>query len=174
LTDEDVGAEVDDLAEDEAGGSGMATKTRMAMGELIDELVRLILTKRKRADEQLNNSLLDLLVANLSRLDEKEDTDSQGVFHILGVLENLLSFMPPLAEQIVENTTLLPWLLKRVSQKAYDSNKQYASEILSIILQEGRSIALKVGELEGVDTFLQIVAVRHIPFVKKKADNEAL
>jgi hypothetical protein len=42
LTDEDVGAEVDDLAEDEAGGSGMATKTRMAMGELIDELVRLI------------------------------------------------------------------------------------------------------------------------------------
>jgi hypothetical protein len=115
-----------------------------------------------------------LLVANLGRLDEKEDTDSQGVFHILGVLENLLSFMPPLAEQIVENTTLLPWLLKRVSQKAYDSNKQYASEILSIILQEGRSIALKVGELEGVDAFLQIVAVRHIPCVKKKADNQAL
>lgn len=42
MTDEDVGAEVDDLAEDEAGGSGMATKTRMAMGELIDELVRLM------------------------------------------------------------------------------------------------------------------------------------
>jgi beta-catenin-like protein 1 len=47
LTDEDVGAEVDDLAEeeeqDQAGGSGsgtgMAMKTRMAMGELIDELV---------------------------------------------------------------------------------------------------------------------------------------
>ena len=31
------------MAEDEAGGSGMATKTRMAMGELIDELVRLVL-----------------------------------------------------------------------------------------------------------------------------------
>ena len=112
------------------------------------------------ANEQLNNSLLDLLVANLGRLDEKEDTDSQGVFHILGVLENLLSFMPPLAEQIVENTSLLPWLLKRVAEKAHDSNKQYASEILSIVLQEGRTIALKVGELEGVDTFLQIVAVR--------------
>lgn len=43
LTDEDVGAEVDDLAEDEAASGeegGMATKTRMAMGELIDELVR--------------------------------------------------------------------------------------------------------------------------------------
>lgn len=43
LTDEDVGAEVDDLAEEEAEGSsaGMATNTRMAMGVLIDELVSL-------------------------------------------------------------------------------------------------------------------------------------
>lgn len=40
LTDEDVGADVDDMAEDEAEGSsgGMATRTRMAMGELIDDL----------------------------------------------------------------------------------------------------------------------------------------
>ena len=103
---------------------------------------------------------MDLLVSNLGRLDEKEDTDSQGVFHILGVFENLLSFMPPLAESIVENTTLLPWLLKRIAKKEYDSNKQYASEILSIILQEGRTIALKVGELEGMDTLLQVAAVR--------------
>lgn len=44
LTDEDVGAEVDDLAEEEAEGSsaGMATNTRMAMGVLIDELVGLL------------------------------------------------------------------------------------------------------------------------------------
>lgn len=52
LTDEDVGAEVDDLLEEEGEGSGggIATKTRMAMGELIDELVsslppRLVLVK---------------------------------------------------------------------------------------------------------------------------------
>jgi len=44
LTDEDVGAEVDDLAEEEAEGSsaGMATNTRMAMGVLIDELVGML------------------------------------------------------------------------------------------------------------------------------------
>ena len=43
LTDEDVGAEVDDLAEEEGEGSGagMATRTRLAMAELIDELVSL-------------------------------------------------------------------------------------------------------------------------------------
>jgi len=41
LTDEDVGAEVDDLAEEAEGStSGMATNTRLAMGEFIDELVR--------------------------------------------------------------------------------------------------------------------------------------
>jgi beta-catenin-like protein 1 len=114
-------------------------------------------------------------VSNLGRLDEKEDADSQGVFHILGVFENLLSFMPPLAEQIVESTTLLTWLLKRIAQKAYDSNKQYASEILSIILQEGRAVALKVGELEGVDTFLQIAAVScFLLLLKCQADYQAL
>jgi beta-catenin-like protein 1 len=49
LTDEDVGAEVDDLAEEEAEGSsaGMATKTRMAMGELIDDLVSHILNAQE-------------------------------------------------------------------------------------------------------------------------------
>ncbi|WWC57769.1 uncharacterized protein I303_100304 [Kwoniella dejecticola CBS 10117] len=146
LTDEDVGAEVDDFDEEDNEGtsaesSGRAYKTRLAMGELIDEL--------------LNNSLLDLLVSNLSRLDEEEETDSQGVFHILGVFENLLSFMPPLAEQIVSDTNLLPWLLKRIQQKEYDSNKQYASEILAILLQDNRDIILKVGEMNGMDILLQ-------------------
>ncbi|WWD06053.1 hypothetical protein V865_004138 [Kwoniella europaea PYCC6329] len=141
LTDEDVGAEVDDLEEEDEGESGKAYKTRLAMGELIDEL--------------LNNSLLDLLVANLSRLNEEEETDSQGVFQILGVFENLLSFMPPLSEQIVNETNLLPWLLKRIQKKEYDSNKQYASEILAILLQDNRDIILKVGELDGMDILLQ-------------------
>lgn len=38
LTDEDVGGEVDDLQNEEETGS----KTRMAMGQLIDELVSLL------------------------------------------------------------------------------------------------------------------------------------
>ncbi|WRT63378.1 uncharacterized protein IL334_000283 [Kwoniella shivajii] len=148
LTDEDVGAEVDDLEEEEdeneAGGSGKAYRTRLAMGEFIDE--------------SLNNSLLDLLVSNLSRLDEDEETDSQGVFQILGVFENLLSFMPPLSEQIVSETNLLPWLLKRIQKKEYESNKQYASEILAILLQDNRDIILKLGELDGMDTLLQALS----------------
>ncbi|KAI9632157.1 Catenin-beta-like protein [Dioszegia hungarica] len=143
LTDEDVGAEVDDLEEEEKGGGGMG-EVRRVMGDLIDEL--------------LNNSLLDLLTANLSRLDESEPTDSQGVFSILGVFENLLSFLPPLATQIVGDTTLLPWLLKRVQKKEYDSNKQYASEVLSILLQGGREVVVKVWEQDGVEVLLKVLS----------------
>lgn len=108
---------------------------------------------------KLNNSLLDLLVSNLSRLDESEDTDSQGVFHILGVFENLLSFMPPLADQIVEGTALLQWLLQRIKKKEYDSNKQYASEIMAILLQDSRANVLKLGQLDGMDVMLQVLSV---------------
>ncbi|RSH89598.1 hypothetical protein EHS25_002149 [Saitozyma podzolica] len=145
LTDEDVGAEVDDLLEEEGEGSGggIATKTRMAMGELIDEL--------------LNNSVMDLLVANLGRLNEEEDTDTQGVFHILGVFENLLSFMPPLADQVAADTSLLPWLLKRIAVKEYDSNKQYASEILAILMQDSRTNVMRMAELDGLDTMLKVL-----------------
>ena len=108
---------------------------------------------------QLNNSLLDLLVANLARLDESEDSDSRGIFNILGVFENLLSFMSPLADQIVAETTLMPWLLKRVAAKEYDSNKQYASQVLAILLQQSRENVMKLAELEGMDTILNVLSV---------------
>ena len=149
LTDEDVGEEEEiDEEEDErpsTSGPSKATRTRMAIAEFIDEL--------------LNNSLLDLLVANLSRLDEAEESDSRGVYSILAVFENLLSFMPPLADQIVSETTLLPWLIKRVQVKGIDSNKQYASQILAIILQQSRENVLKLGELEGMEAILTVLSV---------------
>ncbi|KAL1408912.1 hypothetical protein Q8F55_005726 [Vanrija albida] len=146
LTDEDVGAQDDlsdddDLVNEKAEGS---SETRLAMAELIDSLIA--------------NSVFELLVSNLNRLDEKEDTDRQGVFSILGVFENLLSFMPPLADEVGSTTPLLKWLLDRMSVEAYDSNKQYASEILSILLQSSRANALKVIEMEGVDKLLTILS----------------
>jgi beta-catenin-like protein 1 len=42
LTDEDVGAEVDDLEEEEKGVGGMG-EVRRVMGDLIDELVSRLL-----------------------------------------------------------------------------------------------------------------------------------
>ncbi|RXK40687.1 beta-catenin-like protein 1 [Tremella mesenterica] len=141
LIDDDV---LDNLEDGDEEEDGLAAKARMAMGELIDDL--------------LNNSLLDLLVANLGRLNEEEETDRDGVFGILNVFENLLSFMPPLAEQIVNTTTLLPWIIQRLGKKDFDSNKQYTSEILSMVLQDSRDTKLRVGELNGLETLLQAVA----------------
>jgi beta-catenin-like protein 1 len=100
-------------------------------------------------------------VPNLTRLNEEdEESDRTGVFNILGIFENILSFIPPLAVQVVNTTELLPWLLKRIGkERAYDSNKQYASEILSILLQEEREVRLKFVQLGGLDVVLEAVAV---------------
>lgn len=59
-----------------------------------------------------------------------------------GILENLLGLDPQLAERIALKTGFLPWLLKRVQTKGYDSNRGYASEILSILLQDSRGSLL--------------------------------
>jgi beta-catenin-like protein 1 len=161
LTDEDVGAGEDEIDEEDPEDAAKAAKTRMALAEFIDDLVSNS-GDAQRADMQLNNSILDLLVANLGRLNESEDTDSTGVHNILGVFENLLSFMPPLADQIVAETTLLPWLLKRVDTKGFDSNKQYASQILAIILQQSRENVLKLLELDGMQVMLKALSVRQL------------
>lgn len=61
-----------------------------------------------------------------------------------GILENLLGLDPQLAERIALKTEFLPWLLKRIQTKGYDSNRGYASEILSILLQDSRGTLLMV------------------------------
>lgn len=84
----------------------------------------------------MEHELLELLVQNLERLDEKEESDRQGIFKILGIVENLLSLDPALARRMAVDTQLAPWLLKRIQSKEFDSNRGYASEIISILLQE--------------------------------------
>ncbi|KAG0167587.1 hypothetical protein DFQ28_000837 [Apophysomyces sp. BC1034] len=136
LTDEDVGTSEDDLQKSEEATEGVKA--------LVDAL--------------LENELLELLVQNLERLDEKEETDRQGIFKILGIVENLLALEPQLAERIALKTQMMEWILKRVQNKSFDSNRAYASEILSILLQENRDIRLKLADLGGVDTLLRVLS----------------
>lgn len=114
---------------------------------------------------------------NLARMDEKEESDRQGVFKILGIFENVISLDPKYADDIALKTDIVPWLLKRLQTKGFDSNIAYTSEILSILLQDNRGtdtllivlslglisscidIRLKVGELDGVDILLRALAV---------------
>ncbi|KAG0280688.1 hypothetical protein BGZ95_009155 [Linnemannia exigua] len=106
----------------------------------------------------IDQGLLDLLVQNLGRLDEEETNDRQGVFNTLAVFENLTSIEVALAETIVSKSGLLPWMMKRLKVKAFDSNKQYCSELLAILLQSSSANRKRLGEQGGIDDLLQLLA----------------
>lgn len=110
-------------------------------------------------DAILANQGLELLVQNLGRLDESNSEDSDGVHATLNVLENLLDFRPSISVDLSQKTGILKFLLKRLKPKKFDANKLYASELLSIILQDNASLLSDVGgKMEGVDELLQAAA----------------
>jgi len=137
LTDEDVGNEGEEEDEEE-GNREEALKT------LIEGL--------------LANSILELLVDNLKRLNETEESDRQGVFHILGIFENLVGFKSELSSQLVSKTTIVEWLLARIQSKKHEENRGYAAELLSILLQNNRENRLVLIQLNGVDSILQVLS----------------
>lgn len=92
----------------------------------------------------MENELLQLLVQNLARMNEEEESDRQGVFKVLGIIENIISLEPKYAQDIALNTEVLPWLLKRLEKKEFDANIAYTSEILSILLQNNRGTVKKL------------------------------
>ncbi|KAG6917898.1 hypothetical protein DXG01_000507 [Tephrocybe rancida] len=136
LTDEDVGNEDDDEESEETAEE--------ALEILIEGL--------------LENSILELLVDNMSRLKETEESDRQGVFHILGIFENVLGFNPQLSTKLVEKTSILSWLLKRIQSKTHDENRGYAAELLSILLQDNQKNRQEFGKQDGVETTLKTLS----------------
>lgn len=77
LTDEDVGNEGDESEQEE---------NQPALKMLIETLVSPVPRKASYNTQflQVEHSVPELLVDNLSRLKEEEESDRQGVFHILG------------------------------------------------------------------------------------------
>ncbi|KAG5634475.1 hypothetical protein H0H81_001811 [Sphagnurus paluster] len=134
LTDEDVGNEEDDDETEETAEQALKT--------LIEGL--------------LQNSILELLVDNLPRLNENEESDRQELQ--LGIFENILGFNPQLSAKLVEKTTILPWLLKRIQSKTHDENRGYAAELLSILLQDNRGNREEFGMHDGVETTLKVLS----------------
>lgn len=55
---------------------------------------------------------------------------------------------------------LLKWILGKVKQRGgeVDSNKQYASEVLAILMQHSESNQAALGALGGIDVILQAIA----------------
>jgi beta-catenin-like protein 1 len=110
-------------------------------------------------DAMIKADLLDLLVSNFSRFNEGSESDTSGVYHALSVLENMAS-RTTLAERIGQDTGVLQWLLNRIPKKEspVSQNKQYAAEVLAILLQSSSINRRKLCELDGVDLLLQILA----------------
>ncbi|KAL9006862.1 MAG: hypothetical protein Q9188_000393 [Gyalolechia gomerana] len=110
-------------------------------------------------DAMLEADLLSLLYDNIARLDEENESDRAGVYHVLSVLENLSS-RTTIAETLGLDPPFLPWLLQRIQkkEKIITQNKQYAAEILAILLQSSSSNRTRFIDLEGVDILLQLLS----------------
>lgn len=107
----------------------------------------------------LDADLLELLMSNLGRLDENEESDRSGLYHSLAVLESLAG-QQAVAEKIGQEKVLM-WLCNRikVGEKPVGQNKQYAAEVLQVLLQSSPLLRKRLAvDIEGVDLFLQLLA----------------
>ena len=110
-------------------------------------------------DGLLEADLLSLLYENVSRLNEELESDRAGIYHVLGVLENLAS-RTTVATTLGKDTKFLSWLLSRARRKepTVSQNKQYSAEVLAILLQSSASNRAEVVSTNGIDSFLQLLS----------------
>jgi beta-catenin-like protein 1 len=145
------------------------------LGELTDEDVEAEDTQwRALVDAMLDAGVVELLTQNLARLDEEVESDRAGVYHVLGVVENLSS-QQSIAENLgVKNEGLLKWLLSRIrkKEKKVGQNTQYAAEMLAILLQSSGKTRRKFAQLDGVDVLLQILSTYRKRDPEKDSDEE--
>ena len=90
-----------------------------------------------------------------------------------GVLENLAS-QTSHAETIGQDGSILPWILSRIQKKeaVVSQNKQYAAEILAILLQSSPKNRSKFIEVDGIDVLLQLLSAYRKRDPVKDSDEE--
>ncbi|KAG9960840.1 DUF1716-domain-containing protein, partial [Aureobasidium melanogenum] len=106
----------------------------------------------------LEADLIDLLLANLDRLDENLEADRSGVYHSLSVLE-ALSSNSTVADTIAQDP-ILKYLLTRISrsEKSVSQNKQYAAEVLQVLSQASTLVRDRLISLDAIDKLLQLLS----------------
>lgn len=122
--------------------------------------------------------VVDLLVSNLSRLEEESnEIDRAGVYHILNVVENMLSQRENL-ENIGDNASMIEWLLSRIKKPdtyargKVSQNRQYAAEILSILLQSSEKNRQRFAKANGVDVLLELLSAYRKKDPEPNSDEE--
>ncbi|XP_026484960.1 beta-catenin-like protein 1 [Vanessa tameamea] len=138
---------------------------------LLQELTDVdILHESEEGAEELINALAEaecpaLLLHNLARLDEQVPDERDAVHNTLGIIENITEFRPEMCVEVAKQG-FIQWILKRLKVKIpFDGNKLYATEILSILLQNTPENRKLLGDLDGIDVLLQQLAFykRHDP-----------
>jgi beta-catenin-like protein 1 len=121
----------------------------------------------------LDRDLLSLIISNFARFDESDAADRSGVYHSLSVIENLLSH-PSNTDVIGAQAPFLSWLLTRLqeSEQPTSQNKQYASEILSILTQTSRPNRALITASNGVEILLTHLAPYRRADPQKDSDEE--
>ena len=130
------------------------------LGELIDEDVQADQTQWDNlVKAMLEADLPDLLVQNLARLDETSESDRSGVYHSLTLVENLASQLNAL-DNVLDGSTILEWLFSRIQRRELPTsqNKQYAAEVLAIILQASENSRTHCIDLDAIEILLQLVS----------------
>lgn len=130
------------------------------INELTDENVEAEQSQwNEIVDSMIEADLLNLLASNLKRFNEDIETERNGVYYLLSILENLAS-VPSLAERIGEKTTILSWLVDRIrkNELPINQNRQYAAEVLAILLQSSSHNAMIFCEMDGTNIFLELLA----------------
>ena len=64
------------------------------------------------------------------------------------------------ADLVCERTKIMKWLLGRVRQREFDSVKQYASEVLAILVQNSTANRKRLVDANGIDILLQVRSQR--------------
>lgn len=130
------------------------------LNELMDEDVEATEEQwNALVDAAVDADLLGLLASNLERLDETEEVDRNGVYYALGILESLCS-RAATAEAVGATEPLVGWLLKRAAAKEQPvgQNKQYAAEVLAILVQASPRNRQRLADRDAVDALLQLAA----------------
>lgn len=157
------------LAHDNAD---IAIATVESIAELLDEDVEV---EQDQWDAlvtaMLGADLINLLAQNFDRYNEaSNESDTQGVYHSLAVLEALAS-----QATVVEKAgsdDVVKYLLKRIQEQetGVSQNKQYAAEVLQVFLQDSEWLRKRTIELGAMDTLLQLLS----PYRRKDPESNSL
>lgn len=158
----------------DAGMEGRSEADKEGSQRKGDECMRLLL------DSLLEQSSIELLIQNLVRLNDDPsssqagnasqmnvESDATTIYHLLGLVENLVSLRPELAQSFLAASAFLDWILMRMSRKgSFDQNKAYAGELLGVLMQTASSLGdgrydcnRLFGQQDGIAKCLEVLAV---------------